>query len=275
MGGRWRRWSMVLFLTVLGLTSGVARTVHAGSDSESIVASLGYPELALDISDSMLDVPRSIPAGRTAVAVRNTSSEPHRVTLMRVLDEGSAQATPATLAPTWSAQAIFPGFPGTVPPRTTSYAVVDLLPGQYVVGSGVILKTLTVTETKTLVATPKAADPEADATVTLFEYDFQLPASITSGDQLWKVVNAGREPHELVLVAVPDGTTRDELLDVVENGYVAGDPAGGLDMLSPGAVAWIEVDVAPGTYAAVCYVIDPSTGQPHAMEGMIEVFTVS
>lgn len=34
------------------------------------------------------------------------------------------------------------------------------------------------------------------------------------------------------------------------------------------------VDLTPGTYVAVCFVIDPETGMPHAMEGMVSLFEV-
>jgi hypothetical protein len=35
------------------------------------------------------------------------------------------------------------------------------------------------------------------------------------------------------------------------------------------------MDLAPGAYAAICSVIDPDTGETHAMEGMVEIFEVS
>ena len=44
--------------------------------------------------------------------------------------------------------------------------------------------------------------------------------------------------------------------------------------LSPGETAWTEVDLAPGTYVALCFVFDPATGMPHAAMGMVAVFTV-
>ena len=49
---------------------------------------------------------------------------------------------------------------------------------------------------------------------------------------------------------------------------------GGIGWLSPGQVAWTEVDLEPGTYVALCYVFDPGTGMPHAAMGMAAVFTV-
>ena len=35
------------------------------------------------------------------------------------------------------------------------------------------------------------------------------------------------------------------------------------------------LDLAPGTYIAVCFVPDEETGVPHALMGMVQVFTVA
>lgn len=127
-----------------------------------------------------------------------------------------------------------------------------------------------------MIATSPGAvvDPTAAATISLFEYGFDLPDTLTSGDQFWKIVNAGQEPHELLLASVPDGTTVDDLTTALQNDEEFGTAAGGLGWLSPGATAWAEVDLAPGTYVALCFVFDPKTGLPHAMEGMMDVFRV-
>ena len=44
--------------------------------------------------------------------------------------------------------------------------------------------------------------------------------------------------------------------------------------ISPGHTTWIEVDLAPGTYAVACFVPDQETQAPHALMGMVQVFTV-
>jgi hypothetical protein len=44
---------------------------------------------------------------------------------------------------------------------------------------------------------------------------------------------------------------------------------------SGGQTTWVEFDLAPGTYAVVCYIIDPHTFRPHALDGMVTVFTVA
>ena len=44
---------------------------------------------------------------------------------------------------------------------------------------------------------------------------------------------------------------------------------------SGGQTTWVEFDLAPGTYAVVCYIIDPHTFRPHALDGMVQIFTVA
>ena len=46
-------------------------------------------------------------------------------------------------------------------------------------------------------------------------------------------------------------------------------------ILTNGQVNWLAFDLAPGTYAAVCFIPDQDTGMPHVMLGMVEIFTVA
>jgi hypothetical protein len=102
------------------------------------------------------------------------------------------------------------------------------------------------------------------------------------------VENTGQQPHELLLARSSEPVTAEQVLAMltsegddegatpVDGGPTFADltPAGGLGWLSPGQVAWTELDLQPGTYVALCFVFDPQTGMPHAMMGMVDVFTV-
>lgn len=46
-------------------------------------------------------------------------------------------------------------------------------------------------------------------------------------------------------------------------------------ILSSGQTMWIEVDLSPGTYGLACFLPDQGTQAPHAMLGMMQVFTAS
>jgi hypothetical protein len=133
---------------------------------------------------------------------------------------------------------------------------------------------------------PAATTVAGAVPVTMKEYTFEIPASVTSGPQIWEMGNTGTQPHFLVLFGVPDGTTMNQVLATV-NTFMTGTPAADAlgfedihdvydsSFISPGQHTWIQLDLDPGTYAAVCFFGDKATGQPHALLGMITVFTVS
>ncbi len=142
-------------------------------------------------------------------------------------------------------------------------------------------------------ATP-IVDPPADLDVAMTEFMFDLPAEIPAGQQSWRITNTGQQVHELELVHVPDGTTLEQVqagfasplgatpvpgeFNYSRDALFAGhDLAGGLGLLSPGATAWLALDLAPGSYAAFCLVLDVSTGQPvpHSAMGMVALVTAT
>lgn len=256
---------------VIALPRGAHVAAQGGFESDA------FPELMIQVSDTGFLLPSAVPAGRTLISLQNTASEPHAAILARLPDDltigelfaGAGSDEP----PAWLMQSQFPGFPGEAMPGETAQAVVDLTPGLYVILDNQIGVFAVVPAGE---ATPAAvADPATTATVSLLEFGFQLPDNLTAGPQVWQVVNAGRVPHELVLFKVPDGTTTDDVVNAMaSNNDISEGDAGGLGWLSAGATAWTSVDLDPGTYAALCFVFDPDTGMPHAMEGMIAVFTV-
>lgn len=110
------------------------------------------------------------------------------------------------------------------------------------------------------------------------DFAYGIPASIPAGQQLWKVVNEGAQPHEMLLAQLTPGATAMDFamaaFDPAASGPPPGQPIGGLQAIMPGSSAWLELDLAPGTYAAICFVPDPESGQPHLARGMISEYTV-
>ena len=251
-----------LMFVVMAMSVLLSAAPALAQQDASLLAGYGYPEVVIEVSDSGVLLPGTVTAGRTLLTYRNTGSDSRHAFLARLPDElpigdlfaeGDPEAPPA-----WLLQSSYPGFPGEVQPGEETQVVVDLTPGLYLVVedfSGV----LTVLPGDPSAATA-VADPAADATIALFEYDFDIPDNLAAGNQVWKVVNAGREPHELLVVSVPDGSTEETVLDAVMNGTGDAVAVGGMGWLSPGVSAWTEIDLAPGTYAALCFVFDPATG---------------
>ena len=97
------------------------------------------------------------------------------------------------------------------------------------------------------------------------------------------MTNTGEQPHFMELIRVPAGTTANDILGLIgmaatpESGGInpeAIEGMGGLSTISPGVTGYIELNLTPGTYVAVCFVPDHDSGAPHIMLGMISVFTV-
>ena len=117
--------------------------------------------------------------------------------------------------------------------------------------------------------------PQADFDVMMHEFVFGLPASVEPGTKTLKVTNHGDQDHEMILVSIGDHTLTDveaALGDSETPSWVV--LSGGIGPITPGATAWLTLDLAPGNYAAVCMIPDANTGMPHALLGMASVFTV-
>lgn len=158
---------------------------------------------------------------------------------------------------------------------------------------------LTVTEgSATPMASPVSATPQASpvasgapqADVTLEMSDelqyIVTPDPVPAGPQLWEITNTGTmHSHHVVMSQVPDGTTADDIIGDFNSAFAGTPPAddsvlltqqyrGYAALQSGGYTTWNEFDLAPGTYAVICYIIDPDTGVPHFADGMVTVFTV-
>ena len=279
--------------TLLFLVTSPALAVQEASpvSSGSLMAGLGYPELQVEVAglDYLIPPPEQVPAGRYLVSLTNAGAESWHGFLLR-LPEGvtidsvmSATPTADEAPPPWLFEATFPGFPGETQPAQTNYAVVDLVPGEYLI-VGDSFQRFVVTDGN---ATPSAAPvPVPTGSVRLFEYGFELPETVVPGRQIWAVTNAGTVPHEFLLAWSPAPITREQVLELMmaesqDATPTGGGPSGqdilgvgGMGWLTPGVTAWAEVDLEPGTYIALCFVFDPETGQPHVANGMVDVFTV-
>jgi hypothetical protein len=258
-----------------------------------------YPELHIRISDTAIDVPATVVAGRTLVIQENTTSVEAHFFIARIPDHITAEQLDADLVvaaetvpmttPDWLFQSLFVGNPDYAPMNGgQAAAVVDLVPGRYVIidpfRPDIPGRFEVVADSSTPVA---VVTPEADAQVELFEMNFRLPDEIRSGRQIWEITNAGAAFHEISLIPVPDGATTDEAVTALQSTLTGESIEGqvgpawdgwqyvttnGAGVLSPGGTLWAQFDIEPGTYAVACFV--PGANGPHLMDGMIQIVTV-
>jgi len=284
---------VVMLALIVAGPAVVAAQDATPSASGSALTALGYPELLIRVIDDAYEMPETtVAAGRTLIRLENEGAESWHGFLFRlpegVTDEQIAVdlGPEAEAQPTWLFEATFPGFPGETLPGQTNLAVVDLTPGRYLVLGDSAQPFEVVGDSATPAATPVATTPTSDGTVRLFDFNFEFPSPVVAGSHVWMVTNTGEQAHELLLARSPRPVTAEQVVELLSGeseeatptggGPSFGDfePVGGIGWLSPGETAWTEVDLAPGTYIALCFVPDPETFVPHAAMGMVAVFTV-
>ncbi len=283
---------LTLFSMALAAAGAASAQDATPAVDESLLAASGYPQLSIQVHDDRFELPEQVDAGRTLIAYENAGEESRHTFLLRLPEDLSAEEALASLEaatdapPEWLLAAAFPGFPGETLPGQTSYAVVDLQPGVHLVLDDFV-GSFEVVAGAEASPTP-ATEPATDGTVGLVEYGFKFSQPLAPGPQILAVTNNGEEPHELLLARSSEPVTVEQIVELLtnesedENATPVGggpsfadiEPIGGLGWISPGMTAWIEVDLEPGTYIALCFVFDEETGMPHVAMGMVDVFTI-
>lgn len=114
-------------------------------------------------------------------------------------------------------------------------------------------------------------------TITASDFAFQAPATIPAGLTTINLVNRGPELHHVQLVKIAAGHTVQELMEGMKH---EGPPppwvsfVGGPNTPVPGGQAQATLDLAPGSYAIVCF-IPSSDGVLHVAKGMVKPLTVT
>ena len=128
----------------------------------------------------------------------------------------------------------------------------------------------------TTAAAPAPAAPNV-LTVTATDYAFDAPASIPAGYTTIRMVSNGKEVHQAALVRLEQGKSFADFQAALKQ---AGPPpawavdVGGPNPPMPNGTSEVTEDLAPGTYAIVCFVPSPD-GTPHFAKGMVRELTVT
>lgn len=303
-----------LLALLLALTLTASAAPARGQDAADSFADLGLPEISVTIDDTAITgVPAELAAGRYVLRVTNGAAEgdlgigflqpPDGMTaadFIAFVTSAPPEAAVADASPVVAGEGDGDAGPPAfyyeinlaggvyAGPGTTRSAVLDLTPGTWVVWTeepGAPQAPVAV-----VVAGEAPTDlpkPVADVTITAVEMAFQFDGELKVGRQTIAFTNAGEQPHVLLLLTVPAGTTVDDFLAL---SATFDDPAAtppdnlsfqditnavqGSDQ-SSGVTTWLEADLEAGDYIAVCFVPDPETGAPHAMLGMIDLVTVA
>jgi plastocyanin len=241
--------------------------------------------LHIQATDYALSLPATIPSGVTTFTFENKGSEPHDVRFVRLMpghtmDDFVAWQKSGAPIPDWLVSS---GGIGTIAPGMTEEFTAALAAGAYAAictypsadGTPHAAKGMYAALQVGPNASPDRAPTADDLTVTMHDHGFQLTAPVPAGRPRWRVHNNGSEPHQALLVRLPDDSNEfQERLWFTNRsrGSRRGVPVGGVVELQPDADAWFSVDLKPGRYLLICTMLEEE-GR-HFDLGMIYRFTI-
>lgn len=109
------------------------------------------------------------------------------------------------------------------------------------------------------------------------DYAFTGPEQLESGWHTMRLLNRGRDVHQMQVLALPSGKT---IIDV-EQALASRSPSlpnwlrrhGGVNSVASGDEASVGILLEPGDYLLLCGIPDVA-GRPHAMRGMVRALRV-
>ncbi len=286
----------VILLVMLGIAPASAQEDIDISFSSEKIDSYGFPELLVTFNGTEFEVPTEIEAGYHVVVLTPSADTAVYVDFMQpaeglseddMVDKALAAAAMDVVEPGWT----FGGGSYAMQNTPTRF-IVRLDPGEWQIAASwqldedgaeetMTLNPLTVTESG--VSTSGEMDPEPDVIMELNDVEFGgLDASVSTGPTLFEVRNVGEQPRQMVLFRTDRALTSDDYAGWFAS-MGSGTPApppfemtwvGYAALTSPGFSTWIELDLEPGTYTATSWVVDPETGAPALLLGMVQSFEV-
>lgn len=237
-------------------------------------------DLMFRVTATGIEGPQQAMSGLASFAVENATGEPGFGVFLVRLKEGKTLAdvqAEAARGEGGSPTAVVDDQGGVFgfPPGTTHRFSIVLRPGTYIVAADPEKGQLAPFEV-TANTGPAAAEPAADVSVTMKDFEFVMPRSIPEGMKTWKLINAGPQPHEFVYFQLLPGKTIQDVFTAPEDAPPPLDleTLGGSPSMVSGVTTWVMAAPKPGRYVAVCFVTDPVTQKPHAELGMVAEFTV-
>lgn len=230
---------------------------------------------------------RTIPAGVTTLRLVNQGQALHHLQVIRLAAGHTAQEFLQAMGksdapPAWATPIGGPNAPA--PGGGVSEGTLDLQPGEYVLicmipgpdGAPHAAHGMVVPLTVVPAKGPTAAEPRADVRMALTDYAFGITPEMKAGHHVVRVENGAGQPHEVFIARLAPGKTVQDLMAWLQNeqGPPPAAPVGGTSFLARGEVNYVNLDLAPGEYALLCFVPDAKDGKPHVAHGMFRQITV-
>jgi hypothetical protein len=123
--------------------------------------------------------------------------------------------------------------------------------------------------------TVAAQQTDREITVVLTDHHFRLSAPVEPGRLLWHIKNEGSEPHQALVIRLPEGVSEYGEQAWFEHGSKGPEPGervGGLETIAAGAESPFRTDLKPGKYLLLC-AMSEDEGRHYEL-GMIYRFTI-
>lgn len=282
-----RRAATALLLAAFAATASAQPTASA---RPAATRATGAPQtLEYAAMDFAFRGPTTAAAGLATIRLTNTGQKLHHIQLFRLTGgKRMAQLFPLLLAkksihdaPEWAVPA---GGPSAALPGQSISVRQRLEPGYYAVicwvpapdGQPHFMKGM-VTELQVTGTAAPVTEPVATVRVTLREYAASLSTPLTAGRHTLRIDNLGKQDHEFLLVRLKPGRTAEDVDRWSGGGQVGPAPIEewmGLAGISPGDVAWLDVELKAGRYVIFCLAPDASDGKPHFHHGFKQMVTL-
>ena len=242
-------------------------------------------DVQVTVRTGAITAPDSVRPGWTRVRVEE-AEDAHIVVVFRL----PATTTPGEVTAFVAALDTAPGTPrpgvaiGGPEVGARGDVIVHLTPGVYVLacvrrgddghrhaitGESTVLQVRSATAADSAFAAP----PPSTQAVRLVDFAFVGPDHWAPGAQLLRIENTGKQDHQLRLARLRDGASLQAWMAADDPEAVA-TTVGGMARVGSGEVAYLPVDVTPGTYIAYCLVADMTTKRPHVALGMLRAIQV-
>jgi hypothetical protein len=291
---------MVSALALLGL-AGCGSSSKSSSSSANdttttpTTVAKSRPHITIEARDFGYTLPAQIPAGYVDVTLHNTGKVGHQIAFAKLgkMTFAAFKAAASTTNVTTLASAQFVGGPNNVGPGESVTAIVHFHKGTYGVACFIpddkdgkphaehgMVGQVNVVKTAGSVDDAPTVD---GGSISLSEFTFLPDASFT-GSGTVAIKNVGTQVHELIIMKENPGRTFAEvkafLLTRPGAPAPTGPPpfttAGGIVGLGPNQTVYQAMSLSPGKYVFACFFPDPTKADlPHALEGMLQEFTIS
>ena len=256
-------------------------TVLVGCGDRGAPPAAGESAFAVSIKGGAISAPDSATPGWTRLRVDEDGAG-HILVVFRLPDGLSDSAVTSLMlaldtVPATPAPVLAMGGPEV---GDTGEVIIELTPGRYLLGCvmrgedghrHLVTGESRLVTVSGLVTAGRDSAPVMTQEVGMVDFAYVGPERWTAGTHMLRVDNRGQQDHQLRFARLNPGSTLEQWM---QSEGETGTTVTGVARLGPGGIVYLPVTLVPGTYVAHCLIVDPASGRPHVLMGMVRAITV-